>query len=156
MQMLKYTCLHMLLYKRTIIYLNIVKHFIKTIAKEWIGSDASTIVFEIEKVFKAQMIEHLDICTVYHICCSLKILDLSENNMLTLPDDLFHTISRLIVINLSNNKLTQLPSNLLKEQIHLEEFDMSKNQIQIISNGSFAGLSKLKNLDLSENMIRMK
>ena len=76
--------------------------------------------------------------------------------MLTLPDDLFHTISRLIVINLSKNKLTQLPRNFLREQIHLEEFDMSKNQIQIISNGSFAGLTKLKNLDISENMIRMK
>ncbi|XP_060079643.1 relaxin receptor 1-like [Ylistrum balloti] len=95
---------------------------------------------------------------------ALTFIDLSNNEIIILPDNLFGELSALIFLDLSNNKLTNLPGNIFDGLSALTYLDFSNNRInfnqgsQVLaifdtSPVSFYELSALKYLNMSNNGI---
>ncbi len=57
---------------------------------------------------------------------------LSNNDIWTLPADLFQNLQKLTIINLSNNRLTSLPFNIFQNSSSLGHIDLKNNDLQII------------------------
>ncbi|XP_022777661.1 leucine-rich repeat-containing protein 57-like, partial [Stylophora pistillata] len=74
----------------------------------------------------------------------LKVLDLSNNKIQRLPEDVFGNLTRLKRLFLSNNKLQRLPK--LKNLSEIETLYMEKNSLVTLSRDQFQGLSKLRDL----------
>lgn len=84
---------------------------------------------------------------------NLKILDLSHNNFLSIPEEILHSAFHMKIINFSFNTLKKLPEFFLKESQVVEEFDVSRNSFSHLDNECFAKLIKLKILNLAQNSI---
>ncbi|XP_046567067.1 toll-like receptor 4 [Haliotis rubra] len=69
--------------------------------------------------------------TLFAPLTSLKSVSMSQNNLETLPEDLFARNQHLSVINLSGNKLTSIPMAWLNLSV-LTEIDFSNNNIKVI------------------------
>ncbi|XP_062594729.1 leucine-rich repeat-containing protein 59-like [Saccostrea cucullata] len=78
-------------------------------------------------------------------------LDLSCNQLVSLPDN-FSSLTHLVKIDLSKNKLTELPDNFGNLQ-NLQHLDLLGNQLTILPI-SFYKLTKLKWLDLKDNPLQ--
>ncbi|XP_072846707.2 leucine-rich repeat-containing protein 59 [Pogona vitticeps] len=76
------------------------------------------------------------------------ILDLSCNNLTTLPSD-FCSLTHLVKLDLSENQLHQLPSN-FGRLVNLQHLDLLNNRLVTLP-VSFAQLKNLKWLDLKDN-----
>ncbi|XP_042303847.1 leucine-rich repeat-containing protein 59 [Sceloporus undulatus] len=76
------------------------------------------------------------------------ILDLSCNNLTTLPSD-FCSLTHLVKLDLSKNQLQQLPSD-FGRLINLQHLDLLNNRLATLP-VSFAQLKNLKWLDLKDN-----
>ncbi|XP_061472043.1 leucine-rich repeat-containing protein 59 isoform X2 [Rhineura floridana] len=76
------------------------------------------------------------------------ILDLSCNNLTTLPSD-FCSLTHLVKLDLSKNQLQQLPSE-FGRLVNLQHLDLLNNQLVTLP-VSFAQLKNLKWLDLKDN-----
>lgn len=106
---------------------------------------------------------------------SLRVLDLSHNNITYIPEEMFRSTSYLSRLNLSNNKLMSFPNlenlsnltilslnyNLINDMhndiIQLESLRMlglRGNSIEHIGENTFSLLIALEYLDLSENYLR--
>ncbi|KAJ8666869.1 hypothetical protein QAD02_008531 [Eretmocerus hayati] len=81
---------------------------------------------------------------------SLTTLDLSNNDITSLPLDIFGSTNFLKIVNLSNNLLTILDSTIFQNLKHLETLDLSNNHIEKVNLITFPNL---KVLDMSHNSI---
>ncbi|XP_053158639.1 leucine-rich repeat-containing protein 59 isoform X2 [Hemicordylus capensis] len=76
------------------------------------------------------------------------VLDLSCNNLTTLPSD-FCSLTHLVKLDLSKNQLQQLPSD-FGRLVNLQHLDLLNNRLVTLP-VSFAQLKNLKWLDLKDN-----
>lgn len=85
---------------------------------------------------------------------NLQWLDLSGNQLTTLPVDLFAGLINLRTLYLSNNRLTTLLVGLFTELTNLQTLWLSVNRLTTLPAGLFAGLTNLLRLDLSANPLQ--
>ncbi|KAF6211370.1 hypothetical protein GE061_011882 [Apolygus lucorum] len=95
----------------------------------------------------------------------LKQLDLSDNNIWTLPDELFCPLYSLTHLNMSHNRIQDVlelgfsdwgagPTAPGKTcNVGLEELDVSQNEIAVIPDNAFTSLRSLLKIMLQENAI---
>ena len=83
------------------------------------------------------------------ICEHLKNLDLSHNNLTTIPRQI-KILQNLIVLNLSHNQIHVIPAELFTACTGLQHLDLSHNLLQTLP-AQFIRLSRLQHLDLSNN-----
>ena len=83
----------------------------------------------------------------------LEELNLSQNDLSTLPAGVFDDLSSLNSLNLSYNDLTSLPVGLLSGLSNLTELDFMWNDIGQLPAGAFDGLTNLRKLDVTLNYI---
>ncbi|KAK9498850.1 hypothetical protein O3M35_003406 [Rhynocoris fuscipes] len=85
----------------------------------------------------------------------LKFLDLSDNNVWSLPDELFCPLYSLTHLNMSRNRLQDVLELGFSEtcNVGLEELDVSNNDIALIPDNGFTSLRSLQKLFLQENAI---
>ena len=82
----------------------------------------------------------------YH---SIGYLDLSSNNLTSLPPFTFSNQSNLFSLNISNNHITLLESYSFWRLANLKILDISSNPLQVIQSSAFVGLNSISVLDLS-------
>merc|ERR1712012_355467 len=109
----------------------------------------------------------------------LELVDLSSNQLVSIPDRSFSSqrrlkelrmqlnkiseltektwsgLSRLEVLGLGHNLIDKLSSKVFKPLKHLKELRMQLNRISEIDSEAFAGLSELIVLDLSDNSLEI-
>ncbi|MCL4140720.1 UNVERIFIED_CONTAM: hypothetical protein GTU68_029406 [Idotea baltica] len=125
---------------------------------------------------KLQNVENLSFGNDVGKCApSLRLLDLSYNNFLHLPQFSFEALKNLTILNISmngireiadqvffgmyslelldisGNLLTTLPPELFKENKRLTKFYAKNNSLTVLAPGLFTGLGMLLELDLSNN-----
>ena len=83
----------------------------------------------------------------------LKYLDLPANQLGTLPENLFDGLTELTRLDLSANQLGTLLENLFDGLTELTRLDLSANQLGTVDENLFAGLTALESLDLSANQL---
>jgi len=83
----------------------------------------------------------------------IHVLDLSNNQLRTLPEGLFQGLTALEWLDLWNNQLSTLPEGLFQGLTALEWLDLSGNQLSTLPEGLFQGLETLQRLYLSENQL---
>ncbi|XP_063294584.1 toll-like receptor 5 [Pelobates fuscus] len=88
----------------------------------------------------------------------LLFLDMSNNAMGTVwksgqCGDIFMGLEQLHTLNLSKNDLTSLPENLFRGLLSLRTLDLSQNQLTRIQSGLFLGLGTMKSLNLGSNTL---
>ncbi|XP_056313989.1 E3 ubiquitin-protein ligase LRSAM1 [Danio aesculapii] len=89
-------------------------------------------------------------------CClgalaTLKVLDLHENKLTSLPDDIGQ-LSSLQVLNVEKNQIKQLPDT-IGGLLHLQTLNVKGNCLTVLP-VSVGRMSSLRTLDISENNIR--
>src|SRR6185369_4024554 len=83
----------------------------------------------------------------------IHVLDLSNNQLRTLPEGLFQGLTVLQMIDLSHNQLTDLPERLFRDLATLQLLCLHDNQLSTLPAGLFQGLETLQRLYLSENQL---
>lgn len=83
----------------------------------------------------------------------LKGLDLSDNPLVSLPEDLFQGMIWLQRLYLGGNRLSSLPENLFQGMASLEVLDLSSNGLHLIPANAFQGLTCLQRLNLEHNFL---
>jgi len=76
---------------------------------------------------------------------------LTNNNLITLPADLFGELSNLTRIRLDNNNLSSVPESLFSGLSNLQEIDLSKNNLSSVPESLFSGLTNLLYVSLNNN-----
>uniref|UniRef100_T1GD01 TIR domain-containing protein n=1 Tax=Megaselia scalaris TaxID=36166 RepID=T1GD01_MEGSC len=86
---------------------------------------------------------------------NLKEIHLQNNNLFDLPEGIFHGLEQLLIIDLSENQLTShhINSSTFLGLIRLVVLDMGNNALTRIDKDTFKDLSFLQILDLSNNSI---
>ena len=84
---------------------------------------------------------------------TLMELDLAFNALTTLPDDVFEPLTVLTDLYLNNNDLTSLPGEVFGGLTTLMELDLAFNALTMLPAGVFAGLTSLETLSLSNNKL---
>lgn len=111
---------------------------------------------------------------------ALEILDLSNNDIITVPDDVFSAqrsltvlhlqenaissisdrslqgLTSLQILNLSSNYITTLPPDLFQSSKDIKEVYVRNNSLNVLAPGVFEGLNQLLVLDLSHNELTSK
>ncbi|XP_065200516.1 toll-like receptor Tollo [Planococcus citri] len=83
----------------------------------------------------------------------LEELYLQDNAMTVIADHAFDNLSSLSVLNLANNKLVYLPPELFTDTRQIKEIHLQNNSITMLAPGLFNDLGKLLVLDLSQNQL---
>ncbi|XP_078265993.1 uncharacterized protein LOC144599135 isoform X2 [Rhinoraja longicauda] len=83
----------------------------------------------------------------------LKILDLSNNLLTTLPPNLFRSIFNLSSLVLQGNRLNKVNPSWFYQLQGLKWLDLSKNMLVSLYNDLFHNLTSLEILDLSSNKL---
>nr|ANG08887.1 toll family protein 8 [Oncopeltus fasciatus] len=121
-------------------------------------------------------VSHLKFGNSGHRCgLNLRILDVSNNSIDSLPGSAFSALARLqelhlesnaitfmadhaldgltslTYLNLADNKLVNLPPEVFTDTRELKELHLQNNSINVLAPGLFNGLSYLLVLDLSDN-----
>ncbi|NWU27611.1 TLR7 protein, partial [Dyaphorophyia castanea] len=86
---------------------------------------------------------------------SLKILNLTNNQLKSFIWGSLHSLKNLITLDLSNNLLTTLPRELSNCTSSLQELMLRNNRIQMLTKHFLRGAFKLRYLDLSSNKIEV-
>ncbi|XP_067663072.1 leucine-rich repeat-containing protein 24-like [Haliotis asinina] len=86
-------------------------------------------------------------CVTKHLVTGSEV-NCSGSNLQYVPWDLHSTIK---VLDLSNNNLTRLSSGNFQKYTSLEKLYLRNNKISELENETFSRLTRLKNLDLSSN-----
>lgn len=84
---------------------------------------------------------------------NLKMLNLTENNISTLPEAIFRSNLKLEVLGLSNNNLEYLPASLFSQLVSLKSLRLQNNRIRELRSELFTDVRLLEFLDLSKNKI---
>jgi len=89
---------------------------------------------------------------------SLKIhlvrLDLSHNQLQTLPNNIFDRLVNLQSLSLYSNQLNTLPNNIFDNLGNLQSLSLFNNQLQTLPNNIFDNLGNLQWLYLSNNQLQ--
>lgn len=82
-------------------------------------------------------------------------LNLSENDIISLPENAFEALPSVTKFNLHNNYLTDLPPGTFGSISNILRYlYLSDNNIKVISRGVFDNLEVLETLDLSQNELQ--
>ncbi|XP_077556355.1 uncharacterized protein LOC144170437 isoform X1 [Haemaphysalis longicornis] len=84
---------------------------------------------------------------------SLHTLDLSQNNLTTVPSTALQDLPSLTALNLSYNQITELNGYSFKNISSLTVLSLRGNEISSVAVGAFFHLERLKDLDLSSNKL---
>ena len=84
---------------------------------------------------------------------TLKVLDISWNNLADLPNNCFIDFHVLGTLNASSNNIPDLPNGVFNGMSQLTHLDLSNNKIADLPNGVFNDIGRLHFLDLSHNKI---
>jgi Leucine-rich repeat (LRR) protein len=82
---------------------------------------------------------------------SLNFLHLDSNQLTILDDNSFQGLERLQFLNISNNRLSALPPELFENTKELKRLYIGNNSLAVLAPGFFEKLSQLELLDLSHN-----
>ncbi|XP_078687467.1 E3 ubiquitin-protein ligase LRSAM1-like [Branchiostoma floridae x Branchiostoma belcheri] len=82
--------------------------------------------------------------------CALRVLDLHQNRLSSLPDDIGE-LATLQVLNLENNKLTSLPEAVSRLQA-LQTLNCRENRLTDV-HSAIGNMKSLRTLDLSRNRV---
>jgi Leucine-rich repeat (LRR) protein len=82
-------------------------------------------------------------------------LDLSNNNIKSLPDGCFSGLVSLKYLNLAHNKLVIVSEEAFEGLVKLRELNLSWTEIREIRSGLFSATKYLKRLDLRYNHIEL-
>ena len=80
-------------------------------------------------------------------------LDLSENQITSLPDGLLDHMTALSSFYADSNYIEELPENFFANNKNLQWVSMRANKLKKINKSDFAGLTELKYLELDNNQI---
>ncbi|XP_029472949.1 platelet glycoprotein Ib alpha chain-like [Rhinatrema bivittatum] len=80
-------------------------------------------------------------------------LDLSENNLTTLTNETFKSLSSLGKLIISKNKITTLPNGTFAGLNKVSELNLEMNNLQSLEPGIFSSLPALKTLNLQKNQL---
>ncbi|XP_056136006.1 vasorin a [Lampris incognitus] len=83
----------------------------------------------------------------------LEMLDLSQNELIEVPDGVFETLSALKNLDLSSNYITHISKNSFSGLVQLERLYLHANRIQSIQPDAFEGLEMLLELKLQGNQL---
>lgn len=86
--------------------------------------------------------------------CSIKDINLSHNNLNSVPCDCSNISSKVESLNLAGNVISYLMPQTISELHNLIKLNLESNQIKIIKTGTFVSLQKLLYLNLSHNAIQ--
>lgn len=86
-----------------------------------------------------------DLNPILFRCTQLKVLNLSDNQLKTIPDQLSESFKNLENLNLSHNHFEVIPPVIGSYQ-HLQCLDLSNNSIQKILDGTITELINLREL----------
>ena len=84
---------------------------------------------------------------------SLNKLDISNNRILELPQTIFDKLNNLKRLDLSMNRLTYIPAGILDALYDCTFINMSNNAISDIAKDTFIRVTSLRRLDMSNNNI---
>nr|ABB21160.1 variable lymphocyte receptor A [Eptatretus stoutii] len=90
----------------------------------------------------------------FHSLSSLTFLDLSYNQLQTLPVGVFDHLVNLDKLYLRQNQLRSLPRGVFDSLTKLTYLTLSENQLQSLPHGVFDQLNDLKTLDLQQNQLK--
>nr|XP_019924336.2 insulin-like growth factor-binding protein complex acid labile subunit [Crassostrea gigas] len=82
---------------------------------------------------------------------TLKILDLSNNQIHTFSSRLFRDMINLEILNLEDNWIPGLNGNVFSTAKHLESLVLSNNMISLVNEDSLTGLDSLKEINFNNN-----
>jgi len=82
----------------------------------------------------------------------LKVLNLAETQLKSLPEGFLHGLRHLKVLILSGNQLVTVPEE-LQRSINLEFLNLNNNPIATLNADSFTGLKSLKQLNVSSMLL---
>ena len=84
---------------------------------------------------------------------SLRILDLSSNNISALSETNFRTLDSLRELNLDDNVIRSIPSATFRYLVMLQKLRLARNMINQLVSRQFFGLKRLEFLDLGGNQL---
>ncbi len=84
----------------------------------------------------------------------LELVDLSHNQLVSVPDRAFKAQGRLRDLRLHNNQLSQLSATTFAGLRQLESLDVRHNLLEAVPAAAFEELASLELLDLGHNLIR--
>ena len=84
---------------------------------------------------------------------NIRVLDISNNMITTIPKAGFPNGRRLEVLNLSSNQIDILESNCFDDLTNLEELRLNKNKLSSFPKTLFKKMSKLRVLEMNKNKI---
>jgi hypothetical protein len=84
---------------------------------------------------------------------NLRYLDLSNNQLTTLPVGVFKGLPKLRELHLYKNQLTTLPKGVFVGLNQLDVLSLFDNQLQALPVGAFNGLPELRRLHLYKNQL---
>ncbi|KAM9312166.1 platelet glycoprotein Ib alpha chain [Gastrophryne carolinensis] len=82
---------------------------------------------------------------------NLKILNLKKNKINSLPEQVFDSLDNLNLLDLSYNQLQQLPEHLISNLGHLEKFYLNGNKLKHVPEGFFDNPKNLLYVYLDDN-----
>ncbi|TMS36256.1 hypothetical protein L596_003465 [Steinernema carpocapsae] len=83
----------------------------------------------------------------------LKILQLTDNEILSIEDFAFDDLESLEKLKLNRNKLRQLPPDLLRNCPRLHRIDLSENHLTAITDEQLQGPKSVRSLQLEKNQL---
>ncbi|XP_076998051.1 vasorin [Tamandua tetradactyla] len=84
----------------------------------------------------------------------LQLLDLSQNQLASLPRGVFQPLANLSNLDLTANRLREVTNETFRSLQGLERLYLGKNRIRHIQPGAFDGLGRLLELKLQDNELR--
>lgn len=84
---------------------------------------------------------------------SLKVLDVSFNNVTILQDHQFHSYTNLSLLNVSYNAINDLPRDVFNNNQNIRKLCLAHNSLKAIPFQVFAPMGYLYELDLSHNFL---
>ncbi|XP_015110109.1 insulin-like growth factor-binding protein complex acid labile subunit isoform X1 [Diachasma alloeum] len=103
-------------------------------------------------VLKESRIRMVD-AAAFQFYGDLKIVDLSSNHLVTIPDASFAAQKNLVELHLRHNKISALTEKTFQGLVSLTVLNLRDNYLETLSNGLFTSLTKLEELDLGQNRI---
>ncbi|KAF5270387.1 hypothetical protein FQR65_LT05575 [Abscondita terminalis] len=94
---------------------------------------------------KPKMFQHLK---------SLKLIDISQNNLKSIPDELFENQKNLKFLYLWSNNFTTLNASVFTKLENLESLELRKSGLDYIPNELFYPLVKLRDISLAMNNLQ--
>jgi Leucine-rich repeat (LRR) protein len=120
-----------------------------------VHKDSFTNLFSLRTLSLANNpIQALDEDTFRRNCTNLHELDLSQNNLITVPQNLFENLAELTALHMHHTLLGgNLPVNLFSSMPKLEQLELQHGHLGSIKVGTFDGLTELTALEIDHNWL---